>query len=325
MVTRLLSAGRMPVSRINRRTLFRGAGAAGIAVVGSMLADIPVSLAAMPASSARDPDPAPTHADIPYVENGGARQTLDIYLPASAAGIGTPEAGTDGGKLTPVLVWIHGGGWVGGEKHVGLPYLLDDGYAIVSINYRLLQDAMFPAQIVDANAAVAWVWHHADAYRFDREQLVVAGSSAGGRSASLVATSANDRVDAFAADPEVRIAALVDFFGGTESDYELARNPGRTALIEGALTADQVEEMKRQIDVRTFVDAGDPPTLIVHGEQDRTVPIAESEELVATMQAAGVPVTFVPMAGRGHGLKHYQDDTVKEIVRTFLQTTLGRG
>lgn len=325
-----------PVDRraVLRRALGLGGGVAmacgGLGTGMTSLAASPLSEAmpgdthaALPSATAHPRPPKPSFAGIPYVVNGGSKQTLDIYLPSSPPVPGTPERGSAAKGAMPIVVWMHGGGWVGGEKHVGLPYLLDEGYAIVSIDYRLLQDAMFPAQIVDANAAVAWVWHHAAEYGFDRNRLVVAGSSAGGRSASIVATSANDQIADFAADPEMRIAALIDFFGGTESDYELAHNPERTDLIEASLTSEEIAEMKRLIDVRTYVDADDPPTLIVHGDRDRTVPIAESEALVASMQDAGVPVTFAEMPGRGHGLEHYQDDAVQQIVRTFLSETLG--
>ncbi|MGC4107931.1 MAG: alpha/beta hydrolase [Thermomicrobiales bacterium] len=268
----------------------------------------------------------PTHADIPYVTDGTPQQVLDVYLPTTTDAAGTPVPATAGaaGASVPVVIWIHGGGWVGGDKRGGgVPYLLDDGYAIVSINYRLLQDAMFPAQIVDANAALTWVWHHAETYGFDRSRIVVAGGSAGGRSASLVAASANDGVEAFTPDSDVRIAALIDFFGGTDGKRAFEKNARRKALIESHLTQEQIDAMLQMIDVRTYVDAGDPPTLIVHGDQDTTVPIVESQELAVAMKAAGVNVTFETMPGRGHGMIHYQDAAVQEIVRTFLRDTLG--
>lgn len=267
----------------------------------------------------------PDHADVPYVDDGSPLHQLDIYLPRKQGSeqTGTPVAGSSSASI-PVIVWIHGGGWIQGtKKGVGMPYLLGDGYAIVTINYRLLQDAMFPAQIVDANAALAWVWNHAGDYGFDRNRLVVAGSSAGGRSASLVGASANDDVAIFKADPAVKIAAVIDFFGGTDSTYDLNNNPDRKALIESERSPAEVEEMKTMADVRTFVDAGDPPMLIIHGDQDRTVPIFESEELVTAMKAAGAPVTFKVFPGRGHGQANYQDAAVQEVVRTFLTDTLG--
>ncbi|MGC4190791.1 MAG: alpha/beta hydrolase [Thermomicrobiales bacterium] len=275
--------------------------------------------------AARGPQdyPTPDVTDVPYVANGTPQQMLDIYLPKTANAAGTPVA-TTAGTLVPVVVWIHGGGWVGGGKRVvGVPYLLDDGYAIVSIDYRLLQDAMFPAQIVDANAALSWVWNHAAEYGFDRTRIVVGGGSAGGRSASLAGASANDHVAEFVADPDVKIAAVIDFFGGTEGEAAFEKNARRKALIESKLTQEQIDAMLQMIDVRTYVDAGDPPTLIVHGDEDTVVPVKEGQELAAAMQAAGVPVTFEMMQGRGHGMIHYQDEAVQTIVRSFLEDTLG--
>ena len=334
-------------SRINRRTLVQTSCALGIAAAtGAVGFDVLAQSATPTPTATTVPERQrrarlramlkarqaartgtrtikPDAADVPYVDDGSPLHLLDIFLPRTSELQGTPVA-TPASARIPVIVWIHGGGWIKGTKGgTGMPYLLGDGYAIVSIAYRLLQDAMFPAQIVDANAALAWVWNHADDYGFDRDRIVVAGSSAGGRSASLAGASANDDVAAFQTDPDVKIAAVIDFFGGTDSAYDLNSNPERKALIESQNTPAQIEDMKTMADVRTFVDAGDPPMLIIHGDQDRTVPIAESQELVAAMEAAGAPVTFEVFPGRGHGLANYQDAAVQAVVRSFLLDTLG--
>jgi acetyl esterase/lipase len=152
---------------------------------------------------------------------------------------------------------------------------------------------------------------------------VVAGGSAGGRSASIVAVSANDAVSEFAADPAARIAAMIDFFGGTNGERAFEKNALRRELIESQLISEQIAAMLQMIDVRTSIDAGDPPTLIEHGDQDTTVPIKESQELAAAMKAAGVTVKFETVPDRGHGMQHFQDAMVQEIVRLFLHDNLG--
>ena len=97
--------------------------------------------------------------DIPYVTNGHPRQMLDLYLPEKA------------GKA-PLIIWVHGGAWLEGSKEdfVPLDYLAE-GYAVASINYRLSQHAIFPAQIQDCKAAVRWLRAHADQYHLDPQRF----------------------------------------------------------------------------------------------------------------------------------------------------------
>lgn len=303
-----------PRGRASRRSVI---GAAALSALGiASFAGPPRGAAAAQATpGARDEQAAPVgvrrepdHAGVPYVDDGDPLHTLDIYLPAR----GMP-------RPAPVVVWIHGGGYVGGGKErVGIPYLIDDGYAIVSIDYRLLQDAPFPAQIVDANAAISWVWRHAGDYGFDRDRLVVGGASAGGTSSVLVAVGQNDAVPEFAADPDVRIAALLDFFGSTtEEQAEPGHNRRRDALLG---VAD--ERALDLLNAIQYVDADDPPALVVHGDLDETVAIEQSEALVAALEAAGVPVTFARYAELGHGPRKFQFEEIRETVRTFLAEAL---
>lgn len=288
---------------LSRRALILGGGAGAVSA-GCWLARGSTGAGAMSIAERRVPD----FADVPYVEGGTPQQMLDIYLPAGGSG-----------GLAPVVLWIHGGGWVGGNKSkVGVSYLLDDGYGIVSIEYRLLQDAMFPAQIQDANAAFAWLYRNAERYGFDPAQIVVGGSSAGGRSASIIVTSANNGISEFRTPVDGAPIALIDFFGGTEAEYSFYKNRKRMALIESQLSEEEIAEMMRLVDVRNFVDGGDPPSLIVHGDADRTVPVEESRKLVQTMRDVGVDVTYKEFAGRGHGIEHFQDDETRDVVRSFL-------
>ena len=109
--------------------------------------------------------------DISYVSDPvSQRQKLDLYIPKRAK------------KPTPLVVWIHGGGWQAGDKKFG-PFksLLDKKYAVASINYRLSQEAKFPAQIQDCKSAVVWLKKNAALYNIDPERVGAWGASAGGR------------------------------------------------------------------------------------------------------------------------------------------------
>ena len=116
--------------------------------------------------------------DLPYVENGHARNKLDLYLPKDAKG------------PLPVVVWVHGGAWRAGSKDgCRAAWLTGKGYAVASINYRLSQHAVFPAQIEDCKAAIRWLRANAGKYHFDPDHIGVWGESAGGHLVALLGTT----------------------------------------------------------------------------------------------------------------------------------------
>src|SRR5262245_18845425 len=157
----------------------------------------------------RLPEGAKIHADLEYVPGGHERQRLDLYLPAKAD------------APAPVIVWVHGGAWMAGGKDGGVPALpfLDKGYAVASVNYRLSQHAVFPAQIEDCKAAVRWLRANAKAYNLDPRRIGVWGASAGGHLVALLGTSGGVRDlegQGGNADQSSRVQAVVDFFGPTD-------------------------------------------------------------------------------------------------------------
>ena len=123
------------------------------------------ALLAQEAADVKLPVGARALREVAYVENGHALQKLDLYLPARPAG--------------PLLVMIHGGGWDGGSKDQpeGLT-LLGRGYAVANIDYRLSQNAIFPAQIEDCKAAIRWLRAHAAHFGYDPQRIGVWGASA---------------------------------------------------------------------------------------------------------------------------------------------------
>jgi acetyl esterase/lipase len=216
------------------------------------------------------------HRDLAYVENGHERQKLDLYVPES------PEP-------LPVILWIHGGGWQAGSKD-GCPPLregyAEKGYAVASIGYRLSGDAVFPAQIEDCKAGIRWLRAHAKEYNLDPDRFGVWGSSAGGHLVALLGTSGDvSEFDAGAhLDQSSRAQAVSDYYGPTDfkvfvttSRYErhAAADAPEAKLIGGAVL-DNPEKVKRANPI-TYVSKDDPPFLIVHGDEDGTVPHNQSE------------------------------------------------
>ncbi len=247
------------------------------------------------------------HRDIVYVAGGGARQSLDLFIP-------------NGVTKPPLVVFIHGGGWRGGSKE-RLPamFLTQHGFAVASINYRLVPNALFPAQISDCRAAIRFLRKNAEKYGFDADRIGGWGTSAGGHLVALLGTGAeNKELDGDNKETEGSCAlqAVVDFFGPTQ--FPMRPNDATIRLFGG--TATEKKELMKLASPITHVHAKVPPFLIMHGDADKTVPIEQSQLLADALKAAGNNVTFVTVPGGGHG---FGTAVYQEKVRTFFQTHLG--
>jgi acetyl esterase/lipase len=278
-------------------------------------------VAGQPAARAADlPVGTVVHRDIAYVSAGHPRQRLDLYLPP-------------GEVPRPLVVHIHGGAFRAGDKAATPPVeYVAEGYALASINYRLSQHAVFPAQIQDCKAAVRWLRAHAAEYGLDPDRVAVGGASAGGHLAAMVGTTGHTREFDVGEHLDVssRVQAVVDFFGPTDflqmdahrlpegMVHDTADSP-ESQLVGGPIQ-ENPDRVARANPI-TWVTPETPPFLIVHGDRDPLVPHHQSELLAAALEKAGVPVTLYTVDGGGHG--GFQDPKVPELTREFLRTYLG--
>jgi acetyl esterase/lipase len=230
--------------------------------------------------------------NLAYAADGHERHRLDLYLPEKGAG------------PFPVVIWLHGGGWIRGDKaNCHAAPLVARGYAAVSVNYRFLQHAEFPAQIEDCKAAVRWLRANAVKYRLDPDRIAVMGASAGGHLAALLGVGGNVKeLEGALGNPDQssRVQAVIDLFG-----------PLRINKDKG-----------NKSNVLAYVSKDAPPFLIVHGDADRSVPIKQSEQLAAALKKAGVDVTQVPIQGAGHSGPAFFTDEMMATYQTFLDTHL---
>jgi acetyl esterase/lipase len=259
------------------------------------------------------------HRDLAYAPGGHKRQKLDLYLPR------------DAGSL-PLIVWIHGGAFRMGSKEDRIPFeMLEQGYAIASLNYRLSQHALFPAQIEDCKAAVRWLRAHADTYGLDPLRFASWGESAGGHLAAMLGTAGHERRFEVGEHLEhsSRVQAVLDFFGPTDFlQMDAHRLPegmvhDTADSPESQLVGGPIQELPAEVaraNPVTYVTPQAPPFLIVHGDRDPLVPYHQSSLLVAALEAAGVPVTFYTVVGAGHG--GFDDPQIPILVREFLVTHL---
>jgi acetyl esterase/lipase len=239
------------------------------------------------------PQPAADYLNVAFT-TVPRRIALDLYTPA-----GTPPF--------PVVVWIHGGSWVSGVRDLfpGHPALRlrDRGYAVATIDYRLVPEGFFPAQAHDCKAALRWLRGNADRYGLDRNRVAAWGASAGGHLAALLGTSGGmpaleDPAQGHAGESS-RVQAVVDWFGPT--DYRLADADQQltAALLLGCPIWVCPEKAALASPV-SHVDGSDPPFLIQHGTADRVVPIEHSERLHGELLAAAARSTLTRLDGAGH-------------------------
>lgn len=306
-------------------TMYRGMIRAGVAALcvlgaGGIVGNTLPYAAAQEAAGL--PAGARAFKDLAYAENGHARQKLDLYVPASPKG--------------PLLVWIHGGGWVGGSKDPaqGLP-MLGQGYCVASVEYRFSQDAVFPAQIEDCKAAIRWLRAHAKEYGYDPKRIAVWGASAGGHLTALLATTGTTRKFDVGAnlDQSSAIQCGIDFFGPTDfpgyqppkgSEAAVGRSEGSSLLVK--LLGGPVEAKKdlaRDASPVTWVSRDSAPLYIEQGTKDPLVPVSQSERLAEKYRKAGAEVTLDIVSGAGHGGPEFLDaDRITKLL-AFLNKHVG--
>jgi acetyl esterase/lipase len=261
------------------------------------------------------------HSNVPYNNDNLQKHLLDIYLPANAKG-----------KL-PLVILIHGGGWLSNDKYADIGYMkktvaeiVSRGFALVSIEYRFSTQAVFPAQIQDCNRAVSFLYDNADKYGFDRKRFALMGFSAGGHLASLVGLAKNNNIKAFfmpRTSKSFSFKAVVDFYGPSELILFPGSNDEKSpeGLLIGAAPLARPDLAKAASPV-TYVDKNDPPFLIIHGEKDELVSPRQSQLLSAWLSVAGVPNELIIVKDAPHFGVMFDSDEIRNKVLDFLMKQL---
>jgi acetyl esterase/lipase len=269
---------------------------------------------------ARLPKGTVIHGNIAYNNDTLKKHLLDIYLPMNA-------------KNSPLVIFIHGGGWIGNDKYADMGYMtntinamLENGFAIASIDYRFAQNAVFPAILQDCNKAVSFLYDNADKYRLDKNRIALMGFSAGGHLASLMGTSQNNKVDNLyfpASYRPFKYKAVVDFYGPTD----LTLLPGNEdekspeGILIGAKPLERPDLAKAASPI-TYIDKNDPPFLIFHGEKDNIVSNKQSKLFSAWLKYNGVKNELTIVKDAPHFGKMYDVDEIKSKVIAFLSAEL---
>jgi acetyl esterase/lipase len=267
------------------------------------------------------------HFDIPYVTKSKA-QKLDIYLPEKS------------NQKTPVIISIHGGSFMFGDKKDGqiTPMLegVKKGYEVVGVNYRLSDESKFPTQINDIKAAFRWVKANANKYNFDVTKIILWGVSAGGNLASLAGTSADvkELVDLTLGNKKIscNLFAVIDWFGPinfstmdsqfTESKKGNANhgeeNSPESKLIGGKLSTNL--DLVKKANPETYISIDDPYFYIQHGLEDEKVPTQQSENFYnALVKVLGKEkVKLEILQGAKHGGNEFESKENTDKIFNYL-------
>jgi len=274
-------------------------------------------------ASAQQPETTPYNrvSDIPYAVVDGRELGLDLYMPS---GVDNP----------PLLVWVHGGRWLRRTKEdVFTLALVEEGFAMASIDFRLSVDAPFPAQIHDIKAAIRFLRANASEYGYDASRIGIHGRSSGGHLTALVGvTNGVKALEGELGDyPDVSsdVAVAVSYFGASNLTSILdqstpfgvmRRGPALALLLGGPL--EQKMELAKLASPVFHVDATDPPLLLLHGDQDPQMPINQAHELHGVYKEQGLPVHFEVIHGAAHGTPQFFDAKRTALVAAFLKEHL---
>jgi acetyl esterase/lipase len=275
---------------------------------------IPLQTSALPAPH------APVEKGVTYCTAEGIPLPADIYFAQNAA------------RPAPLLIFIHGGGWSGGSRSDSMgsavqPLLSAAGYTLASLDYRLAPRYKMPAMIEDVKCAVRSFRAHALEYNIDPDRIGVIGVSAGAHLAALLGTadeSAGFDVGEYAGYSS-RVQAVVDMAGPV--DLTDPSTPYAAHLAEQVFgVRDPADPRFAAASPVTWITPDDASFLIIHGDADDNVPLAQSQELYEALTAAGVEARLIVVKNGGHSLdtpgqSPSREELAAEILR-FLQENL---
>jgi len=250
--------------------------------------------------------------NVTYHVASNAESKLDLYLPRNADG------------ATPVLMYIHGGGWVRGTKESNvlrvLPYL-EMGWAVVNVEYRLGSVARAPAAVEDCICALRWVIANASEYNLDTSKIVTTGNSAGGHLAlttAMIPESAGLARECPGSET-LRVAAVINWYGITDVGDLLEGANMRNYAVEWMGSLEHRASIAKRVSPVTYVRPGLPPILSIHGDADPTVPYQQAVMLHEKLSSTGVSneLHTVP-AGRHGGFDREQTLAIFSTIQGFL-------
>lgn len=258
--------------------------------------------------------------DITYHIVDGLEIKLDVIAPRIY--LGEDPWYKYEGKKRPVLLFIHGGGWIVGDKATStidlMPYAARK-WAIVNINYRLADVAKAPASVIDARKALEWIYENSEDYYFDTNNIVVAGESAGAHLALMTGLlEKNDSIcgDKFIVEKDYKVNAIINWNGSANVMYpEFKNHPWLDPN-------DDFDKTAKSLSPINYLSKNSPPIISIQGANDPFIPIEASEILHETCKNIGIKNKLVRIKGKGHGNFSAEERTyIYDEIWKFLEET----
>ena len=225
----------------------------------------------------------------------------------------------------PTLIYIHGGGWIFGDRTGAtlqlLPYL-QMGWNVVNVEYRMASASLAPAAVEDCRCALRWVVQHASEYNVDTNRIVLSGNSAGGHlslTTGLLTPEAGLDNQCFGTET-LKAAAIINWYGISDVADLIAGPNLRNYAVQWLGSQPDRAAIAKRVSPLTYVHAGNPPVLTIHGDADPVVPYSQAVRLHQALTQAGVKNELVTIPGGGHGgftPEQLQDAFVK--INAFLK------
>jgi triacylglycerol lipase len=258
-------------------------------------------------------------SEFRYGTAEGRASYCDVYVPKTTA----PKEGY------PVVLVVHGGGWVAGDKWLTLNYgtcLADHGFVAVSMNYRHAPTFKYPAQVDDVREALVWIQDNRVAFNLDVNRLGIFGYSAGGHLGILVALLADESPDVVSQTtnwvrddvrwkrlPSIRAVCA----GGPPTDFRFfPRDDWSMSFLLGG-SQREVPDVYQSASPAAHISRSDPPIEVIHGEEDFIVPLVGSERFVTALQQAGVKAHLEVVPDEGHMTTFVHPRTSAKMIEFF--------
>ncbi|MFH4548962.1 alpha/beta hydrolase [Vibrio alginolyticus] len=258
--------------------------------------------------------------DILFKTVGEREIKLDLYTPS-----------VESNTQYPLLVWVHGGAWKRGSKNaipeknpLLLQSVLNEGYALASVDYRLSGEAIFPQPVQDINDALNYLYDNAEKLGIKADNVVIMGRSAGGHLAGFIGAtnSAYHQVD-FYEPPKYKVSAVVSFFGPTDL-LELSNKGGKKTSKKSSVSRflgdipNNIPKLAKKASTTSYVNENTPPYIQLHGTLDKRVPLSQSEILKAKLDEHGVTNQLFIEEGVGHSAPVFDTEKYVTHVLDFL-------
>jgi len=261
--------------------------------------------------------------NVTYSKASAQDLKLDLYIPN---GVSAQNA---------TVMYIHGGGWVWGDKEGSVLYLLPYlalGLSVVNVEYRLAATSLAPAAVEDCRCALRWIIQNASKYKLNPDKIIVTGDSAGGHLALMTGmlpvsagfdhkcSTDEDSRWTSGKETQTKVAAIINWFGITDVSDLLEGVNAKHYAIEWFGSMKNREDLAKQLSPINYVRPGLPPTLSIHGDADPVVPYSHALRIHELLNKSGVANQLITIPGGKHGgftraqmLKAYDD------IREFLQ------